>query len=81
MPKLPVVERLNQHDQHLSKHHREIAAIRKLIIAGMRMVNEMHRENREFQKNVQRLERKIDAFIDSRLHPRNGHDKRSSEIR
>jgi cell division protein ZapA (FtsZ GTPase activity inhibitor) len=87
MPKLSVTQRLDQHDQQLSKHDREIAAIRRLILAGMRMLHEasvLHRENqkaaKEFRKDLQRLERKVEALTDSLLQGRNGHNKRS-EIR
>ena len=85
MPKLSLAQRLDGHDEHLSKHDREIAAIRKLILTGMRMVNEMQRENqkatREFRKDLERLEKKIEALTDSLLQGRNGHSKRSTEIR
>jgi hypothetical protein len=88
MPKLSVAQRLDGHDQHLSKHDREIAAIRKLILAGGRhlvraaaLSEENQKATREFRKDLERLEKKIEALTDSLLQGRNGHSKRSTEIR
>ena len=51
--------------EHLSKHDREIAAIRTLIRQGTRLLVETQRVQRRTETNLDRLERKIDAFIDS----------------
>jgi hypothetical protein len=39
MPKRRIQDRLDQHSRELTKHDREIAAIRKLILTGMRLAN------------------------------------------
>jgi len=35
--------------EHLSKHDREIAAIRKLILLGMKLINLQQQENLKFR--------------------------------
>ena len=38
--------------EHLSRHDREIAAIRKLLLDGMKMVRQYQDENRKFHRDV-----------------------------
>ncbi|MBV9504869.1 MAG: hypothetical protein JO323_07675 [Acidobacteriia bacterium] len=41
--------------EHRSKHHRKIAAIRKLIVTGMRMMGRNREQIRENQKQMKEL--------------------------
>jgi len=43
--------------EHLRKHDEEIAAIRKLIRDGMRLVSEYHQETRGFREETRRYVR------------------------
>jgi hypothetical protein len=54
----------------LDKHDREIAAIRKLILTGMKMINQLTASQKE-------TDRQLQAFIQSMRRGGNGHTKRS----
>jgi len=56
--------------EHLARHDREIAAIRKLILTGMKMINALTASQRETDKQLQ-------ALIRSMQRGSNGHTKRS----
>jgi hypothetical protein len=66
--------------EHLAKHDREIAAIRKLIMQGMKMLVEFQRENREAIREVRAAQRRTDqqlqALIQHLRGSSNGHTKR-----
>ena len=73
--------------EHLSKHDREIAAIRLLLRQGMHLLVKVERENdrtaaaqRVTEQNLQRLERKVEAFVDSMRRGGNGHGKGRVDI-
>lgn len=55
---------------HPSKHDREIAAIRKLIFTGMKMLNALTASQRE-------TDRQLQSFIRSMRRGANGHSKRT----
>lgn len=55
---------------HPSKHDREIAAIRKLIFTGMKMLNALTASQRE-------TDRQLQSFIRSMQRGANGHSKRT----
>jgi hypothetical protein len=55
-----------------SEHDREIAAIRKLILTGMRILNQLAVEQRETDRQ-QRETAQLDAFIRSLRRGTNGH--------
>jgi len=64
-------------------HDREVAAIRKLILTGMKMLNrnqEQINELRAIQKvteqELRALEASVKAFVDSMRRGGNGHTKR-----
>jgi Xaa-Pro aminopeptidase len=65
--------------EHLSKHDREIAAIRKLILTGMKMLNSNQRQIRELIAAQKRTEASLKALIDSR-RATNGHTKRKVDL-
>lgn len=66
--------------EHLTKHDREIAAIRKLILQGMRMLvdykREHDREMRELRASQAETDRELKALIRSLRGGTNGHSKR-----
>ncbi len=59
MPKSSTQVRLDQHDRDLAKHDKEIAAIRKLILTGMRLVNEIAVAQARTEKNLEALIQKL----------------------
>lgn len=42
--------------EHLSKHDREIAAIRKLILLGMKLIHLQQQESLRFRKDLRELQ-------------------------
>jgi hypothetical protein len=69
--------------EHLEKHDREIAAIRKLVLAGMKLVVEVQREQKEFGKKMRELQasqKKTEAMLQDLIRSlkggSNGHTKR-----
>lgn len=66
-------ERLDQHDK-------DIAAIRKLLLQGAKMLvkNQEHvaehdREMKEIRKGLKRLEDMVERFVNHAIAPTNGH--------
>jgi len=57
-------------------HDREIAAIRKLILTGMKMINRNQEQINELRAIQKVTEQKLQAFIDSMRRGGNGHTKR-----
>jgi hypothetical protein len=55
--------------EHLAKHDREIAAIRKLLFTGTKMLNSLTESQRE-------TDRQLQVLIRSLLRGGNGHAKR-----
>jgi len=73
--------------EHLSKHDREIAAIRTLLGQGMRLlvqVQQAQKRTEEAQRrtemNLQRLERNVEAFVNSLRRGGNGRVKGKLDI-
>ena len=76
-------------EERVSKHDREIAAIRKLILTGMKMLNQLAGEYVETRKQLRELAveqretarqqretaRQLDAFIRSLRRGTNGHQQ------
>jgi chemotaxis protein histidine kinase CheA len=76
-------------EERVSKHDREIAAIRKLILTGMKMLNQLAGENVETRKQLRELaveqretarqlretDRQLQAFIRSLRRGTNGHQQ------
>jgi hypothetical protein len=63
MPKMRAEDRLDKHDRELSKHDKEIAAIRRLILIGMRLVNKTAAGQARSDKRLDRLEKNLEALI------------------
>jgi hypothetical protein len=59
--------------EHVSKHDREIAAIRTLIKQGMRLVVEVQRAQKQTEASLK-------ALIDSLERGGNGHSKRGIDL-
>jgi hypothetical protein len=73
--------------ERVDRHDREIAAIRKLVQTGMRMLvrNEAEHEKlltamRELAAAQKRTEESLKSFIDSTRRSGNGHAKRKLEM-
>lgn len=70
--------------EHLSKHDREVAAIRKLILLGMKLLNLQQQESLKFRKDLRELQqaqKKTDAALRSLIESRaNGHTKRKVDL-
>jgi len=62
--------------QHVELHDREIAAIRKLILTGMKMLNRNQTQIDELRDMQKVTEEKLQALIDSLRRGGNGHSKR-----
>ena len=52
-------------EARVSKHDREIAAIRKLILTGMKMITAMEATQREIQATQREIQRDIKALAAS----------------
>jgi hypothetical protein len=88
MPQKPTTQ------ERLSRHDREIAAIRKLILTGMKMIANLAAGQRELQasqRELQASQRKTDEqlrktdgqlqdFIRSLRQATNGHAKRKVDL-
>jgi hypothetical protein len=80
MPKPATSQRLDQHDRDLVKHDRQIAAIRALILSGMRIVNKTAAMQARNEKNLGIMEKKMDALINALRQSGNGHARRRVDI-
>jgi Xaa-Pro aminopeptidase len=59
--------------ERVDKHDREIAAIRKLIHTGMKMLVKLEEEVRELTASQRETDRQLQAFIRSLRRGSNGH--------
>lgn len=77
---------------HLSRHDREIAAIRKLLLTGMKMLEryreetqkyaiESRKEMKELREAQKRTEASLKAFIDTMRGVGNGHAKGTVDLK
>ena len=58
--------RVAEHERRISTHDREIAAIRKLILQGMKMINTL-------TQSQSKTDAQLRSFIASLQQGRNGH--------
>jgi len=65
--------------EHLSKHDREIAAIRTLLKAGMSLLNRNQQQISQLIAAQKRTEAALKAFIESR-QASNGHSRRKINL-
>lgn len=66
--------------EHLTKHDREIAAIRKLILEGMKMIVADRRDIKALVASQKETDRELKALIRSLRGGTNGHEKRKVEL-
>lgn len=62
--------------EHLAKHDREIAAIRKLIVTGMKMINSLTESQRRLAESQRETDRQLQILVRSLQRSGNGHSKR-----
>jgi hypothetical protein len=67
-----VVTRL---EARVSEHDRQIAAIRKLILTGMKMLNQLAVEQRETARQQRETARQLESLIRSMRRGTNGHQR------
>jgi len=67
----------SQLEARIAQHDREIAAIRKLILHGMKMINALATEQRQLTASQRKTDAQLQAFIRSmeRGGNGNGHGK------
>ncbi|MBZ5625696.1 MAG: hypothetical protein LAQ69_44440 [Acidobacteriia bacterium] len=68
-------------EEHLEKHDRQIAAIRDLVLQGMRLCVETRKDIRTLATAQKRTEASLKAFIDSMRAGGNGHSKGKVDLR
>ena len=73
--------------ERVDRHDREIAAIRKLIHAGMKMFVRLEQEHMAFRKELRELQasqretdRELKAFIRSLRRGGNGHTRGRADL-
>jgi hypothetical protein len=72
---------------HIETHDRQIAAIRKILQAGMRMLAKSQEEHQAIRKELRELaamqkktEANLQALIDTLKRGGNGHSKRAVDL-
>jgi hypothetical protein len=73
MSRLSATERLDLYDRELAKHNRQIAAIRELILEGMRLVKKVAAAQVRTEKN-------LEALTNTLRRGGNGHGKRPIDV-
>lgn len=66
--------------QRLDQHDKQIAAIRKLVEAGMKIVVRNQRQLGELAAAQKKTEASLKAFIDTMRGAGNGHTKRKLDL-
>jgi septal ring factor EnvC (AmiA/AmiB activator) len=73
--------------QRVDQHDREIAAIRKLILAGMKMLNRTNERldrlvtaQRETDRQLKSLRADVQALVSTLRRGTNGHTKRKLDL-
>jgi len=69
--------------EHRTKHDREIAAIRKLILTGMQMLNRNAEQISRLTKDVRALaaaQKRTEAALASFISRTNGHTRRKVDL-
>jgi hypothetical protein len=62
-------------EARVSQHDREIAAIRKLILQGMKMINALTAAQRKTDAQLKATDAQVKAFVQSMTRGSNGHSK------
>ena len=66
--------------EHLEKHDRQIAAIRNLVLEGMRLLVETRKDMRALNAAQKRTDASLKALIDNLRGGGNGHAKRKLDL-
>jgi len=66
--------------ERLSKHDREIAAIRKLVVTGMKMMVSLTAAQRKTDEQLRKTDEQLQDFIRSMNRGTNGHSKRKENL-
>jgi hypothetical protein len=66
--------------EHLSKHDREIAAIRKLILVGMKMINRNQEQINQLTVEVRAVAASVRELTNSLKRGVNGHSRRKIDL-
>jgi len=66
--------------ERLSKHDREIAAIRKLVLTGMKMIASLTAAQRKTDEQLRKTDKQLEDFIRSLQRGTNGHAKRNVDL-
>jgi hypothetical protein len=66
--------------EHLTKHDREIAAIRKLILTGMQMLNRNQQQIQRLTADVRSLAASVHELTNSLKRGANGHTRRKVDL-
>jgi hypothetical protein len=74
MPQKPTTQ------ERLTKHDREIAAIRKLILTGMKIIANLAASQRELQASQRETDKELKLLIRSLRGGTNGHAKRKVDL-
>ena len=73
---MTIKERVDQHDLEIAIHRREVAAIRKLILTGMKMINSVAAAQKRNEQVLNKLEANLESLASSYRRGTNGHTKR-----
>ena len=73
-------ERVDQHDREIDLHRREVAAIRKLILTGMKMINAIAAAQKRNEAAMDRLEANLQTLVRTLGRGGNGHAKRKVDL-
>ena len=70
-----VAPMLNKLEARVTEHDRQIAAIRKLILAGMKMITASQAEIKALAASQKETDRMLKRLIESLERGRNGHKR------
>jgi len=63
--------------EHFARHDREIAAIRKLILTGMKMINTLTASQQRLAESQRETDKQLQVLVRSLQRGNNGHSKRA----
>jgi hypothetical protein len=66
--------------EHLTRHDREIAAIRTLLQQGMRLLVQVQQAQKRTEEAQQRTEQNLNLLIESLRRGGNGHARRKLDV-
>jgi hypothetical protein len=66
--------------EHLTRHDREIAAIRTLLQQGMRLVVQVQQAQKRTGQAQERTEQNLNLLVESLRRGSNGHARRKLDV-